>query len=200
MEPRKYAIVGSSSAGKTTLVYQVAGLLKVAGVHVETIISGDRRIPFPPELLEESLDAQAFVILNQARLESERACQPGIDVILSDRSVLDFMAYTMVTVALLSERNVDLLPIANVQWWALRHFVENWARTYNHLFYLPMRATYDDGERRPPLEFATRADQLIRYELSQARLPVTFLLSGGRTPDVVAQTILRDANLRPGRT
>lgn len=186
MPPRKYALVGSSGAGKTTLVYQVAGLLKVAGVHVETVISGDRRLPFPADRLEDTLDAQAYVIVNQARLELDRSCTQGIDVVLSDRSVVDFLIYARET-----------FPNAwdSVVMRSLEAFVKSWQLTYDQLFYVPMRAQYDTVEARPSESFARRVDDAIVRYLYGSSLPSSLpcrFLTPPVQPDAVAAAIRQD--------
>lgn len=149
----KFAFIGTSSAGKTTATYQTCGFLKTHGIRVDGILQQDRRLPFPAALLETHAEAQYWFITNMMTAENYLALQPGVDCIVSDRSVLDFFAY------------------AETQWPRqvndLRQMVVSWVSTYDTLYYLPPRE-YDNDGVRPSDEFRLEVDKtlnnLITYE------------------------------------
>ena len=58
----KVAMIGSSCAGKSTLVYSLIGRLKKQGILAEGVVSTDRKFSYPKSLLVESEDIQ-FIIL-----------------------------------------------------------------------------------------------------------------------------------------
>ena len=93
MVAEKFAIIGTSSAGKTTLCYHILYELKKLGVYVDGVLQQDRRMVFPRDVLENAVEAQYWVISNMMAKENEMALRDGTDYLVSDRSVLDFYAY-----------------------------------------------------------------------------------------------------------
>jgi hypothetical protein len=142
----KFAFIGTSSAGKTTATYETCGFLKRHGIRVDGILQQDRRLPFPAALLETHAEAQYWFITNMMTAENYLALQPGVDCIVSDRSVLDFFAY------------------AETQWPGqvndLRQMVVSWVSTYDTLYYLPPRE-YDNDGVRPSDEFRLEVDKTL---------------------------------------
>jgi len=146
----KYAFIGTSSAGKTTMTYKTCGYLKEHGIRVDGILQQDRRLPFDPALLESHAEAQWWFITNMMTVENYLALQKGVDCLVSDRSVVDFYAY------------------AETQWptkmLEMFQLVANWAKTYRALIYLePLK--YDNDGVRPPDEFRMRVDQTLKQLL-----------------------------------
>ena len=143
---KKYAFIGTSSAGKTTATYQTCGFLKEHGIRVDGILQQDRRLPFSPSLLEDHAEAQYWFISNVMTAENYLVLQKGVDCIVSDRSVVDFFAY------------------AETQWPGnleeMRQFIMSWASTYEALYYLPPRQ-YDNDGVRPSDEFRLSVDQTL---------------------------------------
>lgn len=143
----KFAFIGTSSAGKTTATYLTCGFLKEHGIRVDGILQQDRRLPFPPALLETHAEAQYWFVTNMMTTESYLSLQKGTDCLVSDRSVLDFYAY------------------AETQWPLgvndLRSMVLSWVSTYHTLFYLPPRP-YDNDGVRPPDEFRLAVDRTLQ--------------------------------------
>lgn len=142
----KFAIIGTSSAGKTTLTYQVIGKLKELGVLVDGVLQQDRRIAFDRIKLETDQEAQYWVIFNQLIKECELLLKHGTDVIVSDRSVIDFYAYYETMYG----RNAELF-----------NFLKFWASTYDKLYFLEKLPYHDDGAR-PPEEFRDRVEVTLR--------------------------------------
>lgn len=142
----KFAIIGTSSAGKTTLTYQVIGKLKELGILVDGVLQQDRRIAFDRIKLETDREAQYWVIFNQLIKECELLLKHGTDVIVSDRSVIDFYAYYETMYG----RNEPLY-----------NFLQYWATTYDKLYFLEKLPYHDDGAR-PPEEFRDRVEETLR--------------------------------------
>lgn len=139
---QKFAIIGTSSVGKTTLAFQIVGKLKELGVLVDGVFQQDRRIAFDRDKLETSKEAQYWVIFNQLIKECELILKDGTDVLVSDRSVIDFYAYYETMYG----RDETLF-----------NFVKYWAKTYDKLYFLNKLKYQNDGAR-PSEEFRDRVD------------------------------------------
>lgn len=143
---QKFAIIGTSSAGKSTLTYELMGKLKRLGILAEGVFQQDRRLCFDREKLETEIMAQYNVIFNMVCRETEMLLRDGTDMILSDRSVLDFYAYM------------------EHQYGRIDHvwqFIVEWCKTYDALYYLEPLKYHDDGSR-PPEEFRDKVDSVLK--------------------------------------
>lgn len=143
---QKFAIIGTSSAGKTTLTFQIVGKLKELGVLVDGVFQQDRRIAFERDKLETDKEAQYWVIFNQLIKECELILKDGTDILVSDRSIVDFYAYYETMYG----RDETLF-----------NFVKYWATTYDKLYFLDKLFYQDDGSR-PPEEFRDRVEHTLR--------------------------------------
>src|SRR5215813_13564421 len=86
----KVALVGTHGVNKTTIAYELAGVLKRKGKSVELLTEIARECPFPLNERATS-DAYQWIIARQVQLELEKAGRA--DVLVCDRSVLDNFAY-----------------------------------------------------------------------------------------------------------
>jgi predicted nucleotidyltransferase len=91
--PKKFGFIGTSCAGKTTLALEVMAGLKRKGVHVDGVMQQDRRFSFERAQLEDNVLAQWSFIANQIKAEADMGMRAGVDVLVCDRSPLDFYAY-----------------------------------------------------------------------------------------------------------
>lgn len=146
MIDHKFALIGTTCAGKTTLAYEICSELKRMGLNVDGIFQQDRRLPFDREWLEEEKAAQYWVILNQALKEVEMQVGRPPKVMVSDRSVLDFYAYMDY------QYEYDEM---------MSDFVHEWVETYDKLYYLPPLEYEDDGAR-PDDQFRMEVDETLR--------------------------------------
>ena len=150
---KKFAIIGSSSAGKTTLSLRILADLKRLGVLVDGVLQQDRRLCFDRDLLETDIEAQYVVVFNMVCRESEMLLKRGVEVVISDRSVLDFYAYFE-----------EMYGRHDYIW----KFVLGWCETYEVLYYLERLNYHDDGNR-PPEDFVERVDQRLRNLIAEIR-------------------------------
>jgi len=151
---KKYAIIGTSCSGKTTTVYNVVGELRKQGLHIEGIISSDRHYTFDAKKLDFMPEAQSYVILQQAFLESNLSTRDDIQILLSDRSPLDFFAYFEYC---LKDDNEPYYQ-------SMKQMVWSWAKTYDAIFYLePL--PYVSDNKRPDDEFRLGVDKIIKSYL-----------------------------------
>lgn len=144
-KPKKFAIIGTSCSGKTTLTYQILSELKRRGVNADGVIQQDRRLAFERWKLETEKEAQYWVILNMAKKEVEMQLN-DVEVIVSDRSVLDFYAY------------LETMYGRDEMMW---EFVKRWIDTYTAVYYLGPLPYENDG-KRPSDEFRMKVDQKLR--------------------------------------
>lgn len=97
-EPKIIAFSGSHGTGKTTAVYALAAELKrqVKG-EVGIILETARQCPYPfVNAVNDvpSKDAQLWMFSKQ--MQSEMDASRRYDVVVADRTILDFIAYTSV--------------------------------------------------------------------------------------------------------
>lgn len=150
---KKFAIIGSSSAGKTTLSLRILADLKRLGVLADGVLQQDRRLCFDRDLLETDIEAQYVVIFNMVCRESEMLLKRGVEVVISDRSVLDFYAYFE-----------EMYGRHDYIW----NFVIGWCETYEVLYYLDRLNYHDDGNR-PAEDFVERVDRRLRGLIDEIR-------------------------------
>src|SRR4029077_4025450 len=86
----KVAFIGTHGVGKTTLCYDVAGLLKKRDVNVDIVKEVARLSPLPVNR-QTSLDAQTWILTTQVAEEIRAAAHSPM--VICDRSVLDNYAY-----------------------------------------------------------------------------------------------------------
>lgn len=130
---KKFAIIGTSSAGKTTLVYDILHRLKLAGIHADGVLQQDRRFSFERARLEDSIEAQYSFIANQIKTECDMVLRPGLEVLVSDRSPLDFYAYYEWQYGRCNQ---------------LLDFIFHYCKTtFQKLYYVPPLPYVDDGAR-----------------------------------------------------
>jgi nicotinamide riboside kinase len=150
---KKFGIIGTSCAGKSTLVYDLLHRLKKRGIHADGVLQQDRRFSFDRERLEDDPVAQWSFIANQIKAEADMMLRPGVDVMVSDRSPLDFYAY------------YEWQYGENLH---LKNMVMDWCqRTFEALYLLDPLPYVDDGAR---LDEAGRnaADEVINRLATEA--------------------------------
>jgi predicted nucleotidyltransferase len=151
-KPIRCAVIGTTCSGKTTLVLELSGALKKMGVNVECISGSDRRLSFPRWKIERRLEAQLWFIFRQAVLELEGCLQVGADIVISDRSPIDFSAYLL-----------EMYPEESVPF--LRDFLRWWYNSYNFVI-LAKPYPYQDDKNRPSDNFRLRVDDILRRLIS----------------------------------
>ncbi len=174
----KFAFIGTSSSGKTTATYQTCAYLKLHGIRVDGILQQDRRLPFDPALLETHAEAQNWFMANMMVAESYMSLQKGTDVIVSDRSVLDFLAYA-----------ITQWPRSFDAWFA---FVRAWVTSYKTIYYLAPRS-YDNDGVRPPDEFRIAVDKTLQELIKHPDIV-------GRVVVTSAEDAMRDIAIKTKRS
>ncbi|HMG34445.1 MAG TPA: AAA family ATPase [Blastocatellia bacterium] len=151
----KIALVGTHGISKTTVAYELAGLLKRRGRTVELLTEIARECPFP---LNDRATREAYqwIIARQVQLEIEKS--PRADVLVCDRSVLDNFAYYV-------RRYGETGTEAD----ALAAYCRSWMGTYDLLIRLPVSsALVADGFRSIDVQFQHEIDRLCDHLFESA--------------------------------
>jgi thymidylate kinase len=176
----KVAFIGTHGVGKTTLCYELAGVLKRQGVHVDIVKEVARLSPLPINR-QTSLDAQTWILVTQIAEEIRSAAHH--QVVVCDRSVLDNYAY---------------MALACGRQKPVERFVAHWMKTYDLLFKVPMSgAASSDGVRDTDEFFMRSIDALVDTLLAEMKVPHEVLPPGGRSgwADVVREVVLKQPEL-----
>jgi hypothetical protein len=141
----KVALVGTHGVNKTTIAYELAGVIKRSGRTVELLTEIARECPFP---LNERATREAYhwIIARQVMLEIEKSTRA--DILICDRSVLDNFAYYL-----------RRYGSAGQDAEALGSYCRAWTCSYNLLVRLPItHALTADGFRSTDAEFQHEID------------------------------------------
>lgn len=143
----KVALVGTHGINKTTLAYELAGVLKRGGKTVELLTEIARECPFPLND-QATREAYQWIIARQMQLEIEKT--PRAEILVCDRSVLDNFAYY-------HRRYGHDDPLAD----SLRAYCLAWMDTYDLLVRLPVtQPLTEDGFRSTDESFQHDIDKI----------------------------------------
>lgn len=95
---RIIAFTGAHGTGKTTSVYDYAGAMKKEGAYeIGLLMETARRCPFPilGQGSQSSLEAQLWIFAEQMRCELDSI--NNYELTVSDRTVVDVIAYSMLS-------------------------------------------------------------------------------------------------------
>ena len=158
----KIALVGTHGVNKTTIAYELAGVLKRQGHSVELLTEIARECPFP---LNEHATREAYqwIIARQVQLEIEKSLRA--DMLVCDRAVLDNYAYY-----------VRRYGCAGEEAESLGAYCRSWMRSYSLLVRLPIvEALAPDGFRstdsRFQLEIDLLCDELFESDYNEETTP-----------------------------
>lgn len=166
--------------GKTTLCYDVAGLLKRRDIQVDIVKEVARLSPLPVNR-QTSLDAQTWILTTQVAEEIRSAAHH--QVVVCDRSVLDNYAY---------------MVLACGRQKGIERFVEHWMKTYDLLFKVPLAGPgSEDGFRDTDLIFMRSIDELVDSLLAEKRIAHHSLPRGERDKwvEIVRDVVLAAPDL-----
>src|SRR5437868_4023247 len=143
----KIALVGTHGVNKTTIAYELAGVLKRRYRTVELLTEIARECPLP--LNEQGTrEAYQWIIARQIQLEIEKA--PRAEILVCDRAVLDNFAYYL--------RRFGNTEEASQM---LHAYCRSWMKTYDLLVRLPVTRTLtSDGFRSTDEGFQRQIDRL----------------------------------------
>ncbi|RJR29694.1 hypothetical protein C4564_01895 [Candidatus Microgenomates bacterium] len=131
----KFAFAGPVCSGKTTMAWKLLAMLKSAGYLVDGAVNEYRRtMTFDLSKIHENPWAQYLMVLQKATAEASLAARSDVEVIVSDRSVVDTYAH---------------MVLQNGDWEdpTLSKFVKAWMGTYTCVYVLAPLKYVDDGLR-----------------------------------------------------
>ena len=159
----KVAFIGTHGVGKTTLCYDLAGVLKRGGVSVDMVKEVARLSPLPINR-KTSLDAQTWILMTQ--VAEEIRSRAYNDVVVCDRIALDNYAY---------------MVLACGRQRPFERFVAHWMKSYDLLFKVPISgAASADGIRDTDEFFMRSIDTLVDKLLDEMKVPHQLLPPGDR--------------------
>ncbi len=174
----KVALVGTHGVNKTTIAYELAGMIKRKGGTVELLTEIARECPFP--LNEQATrDAYQWIIARQVQLEIEKS--PRAHVLICDRSVLDNFAYFVRRYGATEEYSKTLGA-----------YCLAWMETYDLLVRFPITHPLTaDGFRSTDASFQSEVDRLCdslfesRYNKETRPAYVRGPLSAGEIAEII---------------
>jgi len=145
---RKFGIIGTSCAGKTTLAHTLVGRLKSYGILADGLFSQDRKFSFDKKYIETE-EAQNWMICNLIAKEVDLSLHGDVEVLITDRTPIDLFAYYS------HQHNTRLSE-------ACWNYAKEWAKTYDALYFLEPLPYQDDG-KRPSDDFRLAVDAELRF-------------------------------------
>jgi hypothetical protein len=177
---KKFGIIGTSCAGKTTLAHTLVGRLKSYGVLADGLFSQDRKFSFAKQFLETEA-AQNWMVTNLISKEVDITLHTDVDVFITDRTPIDLFAYYAY--------QFDT-PLSRACW----NYVLQWAQTYEALYYLePL--PYQDDTKRPSDEFRLGVDAKLK-ELIREVPNVRYLARHSVLVDIMTRANLKKPNVK----
>jgi hypothetical protein len=144
---KKIGIIGTNSAGKSTMAYEVLWRLKKAGCICDGVIQQDRRLGFKSEYLDTNLLAQFSIFANQMKVEADMCMGDGIEMLITDRTPFDLYCYYL---AVFGGND------------ALSNLIDNWCRdTFTRIYLLRPVAYEATAARQPTEDFRDRVNKVI---------------------------------------
>lgn len=166
---KRIALTGAHGVGKTTLAETAVQTLRAKGVavsltpEVPRVICDLAKDPVFFRRGNNTALKQALLLYGQTQIEYQKS-QQGSSILVCDRALLDHWAYTK---HFFSEefKNDGVLDL-------YEHFISDYCRSYNRLFYIPIEfPPLDDGTRESDEAFQRSIDEIILQFLSDNHLP-----------------------------
>lgn len=128
---KKIVLIGTHGVGKTTTAYGMGYRLKQMRYDADVLYEGARKCPLPINK-NTSIDSQKWILGEQ--LKQESLINPDIDFAICDRSIVDIYVYSLFTNRKFAK---SLLP-----------FVIEHMKTFDYIFYLPIKDKYFKGDSK----------------------------------------------------
>ena len=154
---QRIVVMGTHGAGKTTLCYQLAAYLKQQQYNVKVINETVRQCPFP--INEDADNNTEMWVIHKHIVEELDAKAEGYDAIVSDRGVLDGIAYW-------AERNPTCKDFKLLEKTSLQ-----WMDKYDAIFLVEPSSDTDifavDAVRATSIEYRNRIRDLFRIYIKK---------------------------------
>lgn len=132
--PYRITLFGNSSVGKSTIHYRLMSELKIKDVKFGYVEDICRRPPFDPNDLDKHIEARFWVIASQMANEMLHFNRKDMGLILSERSVLDWLVYTWWTAERL--KNEESIKVRDLLLKNIETLVFQWAKMYDKIYYI----------------------------------------------------------------
>ncbi len=158
----KIGVIGTHGTRKTSMCYNLSGGLRKIGIDAGVMEEVARKLPrFPGFNINEGTtrESQQWIIHSQIKEELEYLARGDIDVLLTDRAVIDNYMYYLYK---FGRDNV-----------ALDALVNDWTETYDLLVKLPIRKNKSlnaDPIRSKNPKFKIGIDELLEREIIERRI------------------------------
>lgn len=155
---KKIALIGTHGVTKTTIVYNLAGLLKKNSIDCDVLKEVASDCPMPINE-HTTVKAQEWIIFNSYIKEIEEICKKRPGVLVCDRSILDGYVYYV------NQFGSNAL---------LENFVRKKIKTYDQLWRVPISFSKleSDGVRSTNKDFQIEIDQLFNYYIDYFNIEV----------------------------
>ena len=156
---RKIGFIGACSTGKTTCASNMLVQMRSDRINAQLLVESARFVTFSPELFDTHPATRLHVLMRQIAGECERYPRDDTDLLICERTSLDWIIYYEWTCA-----NVEVDPINEIVELGWR-----WLDTYDVLIYLGPYVNYiEDGWRPTDPDFTKQISD--RYEQACTRL------------------------------
>ncbi len=159
----KVGVIGTHGTRKTSLCYDFSARLKSVGINAGFMEEVARNLPrFPGFNINEGTtkESQLWILHSQIKGELEYLARGDVDVLFTDRAVIDNWMYYIYR---FGKDNL-----------ALDSLVNYWTKTYDLLVKLPIlenKSLKEDPTRAKDLEFQSGIDELLEKELKEREIP-----------------------------
>lgn len=151
---KKFTVIGSHGAGKSTFASQLGYHLRAKGYNVDTVQERVRYSPFPFNE-HSTIETQLWVYHVQICRELESVVR-GFNRIICDRSAIDCLIYA-------KHRGLN-----NPYFEKVKAAADEWMLTYDKIFFLrPDINLADDGIRAQDDKFRTDIDVLFKEYMDE---------------------------------
>lgn len=148
----KYAFTGSHGVGKTTSAYQMAHdkMIECAGKKVEIIHDIPAGNPYWISSGRKPSKIGQLWGFN-AQLEAERIAEEKYDIVISDRTIMDYVGYSIYA---------GFYKLADVQLEIAKEHI----KTYDKIYYIKINPELliDNGVRNTDVNFQEDYDDILR--------------------------------------
>ena len=153
----KIGICGTHGAGKTTFANKLEKKHSDSGLRVVVVNEVARKCPYTLGTIQ----AQEYIWRTQMERETH-AMRQDVDVIITDRTVMDNLIYYRVILDDLF--GVDAQTSYQERWKTLYEEAKAWMATYDQVIRLPLNLEYlkaEDPIRPKDVKYARRIDRLF---------------------------------------
>ena len=149
-QPKKIGIMGSHSAGKSTLSFDIACRLKKLGLNVGVVQETVRYSPFP---YNDKMQPETALWAYHAQICKELEYSTrGFDYIISDRTAADTFIYAKYFDLFKSEPRLE----------SCKRMAINWLSTYDNIIFIRSNSNIvADGMRSTDQYFRDQVDSLF---------------------------------------